>query len=326
MPTSRSRPVRMKDTERRHAAGARRIGPADPADKIVVIVITRQRADEPEPPGAGHWAATPHPELRFGLDNRPLAARAGGPPVTLTSLTPPDVAALYDFPPVPAGVSGQTVGIFEFGGGYAVDAGGHPADIDAFFAGLNPPLPPPVLTPPVPVSGGSNTVLGGPGNVSDEDAEVALDIDADRDHLTRLRRGQGLGRVHRMGQHQGPAPLRRPDEPADRGHGHRGRRRVRPDLRRLVDGPVAHHQQHRLRPAGDHRGLNPHTSTPPLAPNPRAQPPPLAPNPTPTPHPTPTSHAQALLRYDATRHIVPIYQLDISGRQLAVARLTREVR
>jgi len=266
MPPSQSRPVRMEGTERRHATGVRRVGPADPAEQIVVILITRQRPDVPEPPGVEHWVATPHSERRyltneeadirhgaaqedigrvvafaaqnglqvvetnlprrlvqvsgtvaqfdrafsitlsryeapsetyrgyegalavpadiaevvqavFGLDNRRLAARAGGPAVTITPLTPPDVTALYDFPSVPPGISGQTVGIFEFGGGYVVDAGGHPADIDAFFAGLNPPLPPPTLTPPVPVSGGSNTVQGGPGNVSGDDAEVALDID-----------------------------------------------------------------------------------------------------------------------------------------------------
>jgi hypothetical protein len=266
MPPSRSRPIRVEGTERRHAASAHRVGPADPAEKIIVILVTRQRPDTPEPPGLEHWAATPHSERRyltndeadarhgaaqedidrvvafagqnglqvvetnlprrlvqvsgtvaqfdqafgitlsryetpsetyrgyegalalpadvaevvravFGLDNRRLAARAGGPSVTITPLTPPDVTALYDFPSIPPDISGQTVGIFEFGGGYVVDASGHPADVDAFFAGLNPSLPPPTLTPPVPVAGGSNTVLGGPGNVSNDDAEVALDID-----------------------------------------------------------------------------------------------------------------------------------------------------
>jgi hypothetical protein len=39
---------------------------------------------------------------------------------------------------------------------------------------------------------------------------------------------------------------------------------------------------------------------------------------------TPGRHA--VLRHDATRHIVPMYQLDISGRQFAVARPTRELR
>jgi len=39
---------------------------------------------------------------------------------------------------------------------------------------------------------------------------------------------------------------------------------------------------------------------------------------------TPDRHAH--LRHDATPHIVPMYQLDISGRQFAVARLTRELR
>jgi kumamolisin len=266
MQPSRSRPVRMEGTERRHVARARRVGPVDPAEKIVVILITRQRPDLPEPPGLEHWAATPHSERRyltneeadrrhgadqedidrivafaaqnglqvvetnlprrlaqvsgtvaqfdqafgitlsryetpsetyrgydgalalpadvaevvqavFGLDNRRLAARAGGPPVTITPLTPPEVTALYDFPSIPPGISGQTVGIFEFGGGYVLDASGNPTDIDAFFAGLDPPLPPPALTPSVPVFGGSNAVQGGPGNVSGDDAEVALDID-----------------------------------------------------------------------------------------------------------------------------------------------------
>jgi hypothetical protein len=32
------------------------------------------------------------------------------------------------------------------------------------------------------------------------------------------------------------------------------------------------------------------------------------------------------LRHDATPHIVPIYQFDISGRGLPMARLTRELR
>jgi len=32
------------------------------------------------------------------------------------------------------------------------------------------------------------------------------------------------------------------------------------------------------------------------------------------------------LWHDATLHIVPMYQVDISGRRFAVARLTRELR
>jgi kumamolisin len=117
----------------------------------------------------------------FGLDSRRLAERAGGPAITpalsLTPLSPPDVAGLYGFGAVPPAISGQTIGIFEFGGGYVTDSGGHATDVNAFFAGLTPPLPAPHLTAPVSVLGGANTVLGGPGNVSNDDAEVALDID-----------------------------------------------------------------------------------------------------------------------------------------------------
>jgi hypothetical protein len=266
MPASPSRRTPLEGTERRPAAGARRVRPADLTAEIVVILITRQRPDQPEPPGLEHWAATPPSERRyltndeaderhgaaqrdidtvvsyltgtglqvveislprrsvqvsgtvaqfdqafgislgmyqtatetyrgyegaltlpgdvaevvlavFGLDSRRLAARAGGPALSITPLAPPDVAGLYGFPSVPPSISGQTIGIFEFGGGYVVDGSGHATDIDAFFAGLNPPLPSPPLAPPVPILGGSNTVLGGPGNVNNDDAEVALDID-----------------------------------------------------------------------------------------------------------------------------------------------------
>ena len=114
----------------------------------------------------------------FGLDNRRMAFRSGGGPLTLGPLTPPEVAKLYGFPAVPAGITGQTVGIFEFGGGYVVDAGGNATDVDAFFADLHPPLPKPRLfSPPVSILGGTNTVLGSIGHVNQDDAEVALDID-----------------------------------------------------------------------------------------------------------------------------------------------------
>jgi hypothetical protein len=112
----------------------------------------------------------------FGLDNRRMAARAGGSGLTITNLTPPDVAKLYGFPSIPPAISGETIGIFEFGGGYAV-SGGKPTDVDAFFAGLNPPLPAATLTAPVSILGGTNTVLGSPGHTNNDDAEVALDID-----------------------------------------------------------------------------------------------------------------------------------------------------
>jgi len=102
----------------------------------------------------------------FGLDNRqmarPLIARAQTPNASLSPLTPPQVAALYDFPKGSA--NGQTIGLLEFGGGYL------PGDIQAFFSGLG-------LTTPdivnVSVDGATNSFGGG----TNEDIEVALDID-----------------------------------------------------------------------------------------------------------------------------------------------------
>src|SRR3954470_10778316 len=99
----------------------------------------------------------------LGLDARPLAKphfipwqAAGG-----TSYTPPQVAAMYNFPTVGNG-SGQTVAIIELGGGY------RKADLDTYFKGLK--LTTPSVTA-ISVDGGKNA----PG--TDADGEVMLDIE-----------------------------------------------------------------------------------------------------------------------------------------------------
>jgi len=105
----------------------------------------------------------------LGLDNRPQAKphfraakkRAGGGGV---SYTPPQVAALYDFP---AGLdgTGETVAIIELGGGYA------PGDLRAYFASLGIPVPQVISYP---VDGASNAPTGDPNG---PDGEVMLDIE-----------------------------------------------------------------------------------------------------------------------------------------------------
>ncbi|HTD34213.1 MAG TPA: protease pro-enzyme activation domain-containing protein [Candidatus Elarobacter sp.] len=118
----------------------------------------------------------------FGLDDRQMAqplnmraravtapARAAtatttaGPALSITALTPPQVAGLYRFP-TPLHAAGQTIGLLEFGGGYRA------SDIAAYFANLG--LAAPALTP-VGVAGATNA----PGANPNADAEVALDID-----------------------------------------------------------------------------------------------------------------------------------------------------
>lgn len=71
------------------------------------------------------------------------------------------MAQLYDFP-APPNAAGQTIGIIEFGGGYKL------ADVQAFFGGLN--LPVPTITD-VPGLGG---VTNSPGSA--DDIENLLDI------------------------------------------------------------------------------------------------------------------------------------------------------
>ena len=102
----------------------------------------------------------------WGLDNRQVSK----PRTTITgtsSLTPVQVAQLYGFPS-PGKATGQTIGILEFGGGYAV------SDIQAFLTGLG--LTTPALTD-VSIGGATNSVAGSASNVSASDIEVVLDID-----------------------------------------------------------------------------------------------------------------------------------------------------
>ena len=104
----------------------------------------------------------------FGLDNRQMARsfNVHGPAQSVTPLTPPQVAKLYNFPAVTSAVSSQTIGLLEFGGGYI------PSDVQAYFNGLK--LPAPTLTA-IGVDGATNSP-GSASNPNGADPEVALDI------------------------------------------------------------------------------------------------------------------------------------------------------
>jgi kumamolisin len=117
-----------------------------------------------------------------GLDNRPVArahfrvrrkAAAGATRRTAaTSFTPPQVAALYNFPTTLTG-AGQCVAIIELNdansSGQPTGAGYQTSDLQAFFKKLNIPMP---AVTAVGVDGGANL----PGK-SGADAEVTLDIE-----------------------------------------------------------------------------------------------------------------------------------------------------
>jgi kumamolisin len=121
----------------------------------------------------------------LGLDDRPQAkphfriagqtgdtaaniAQAGGfarphAAATNVSYTPPQIAALYQFPPN-ASATGQTIGIIELGGGYRT------SDLTAYFKTLNQKAP---SVKAVFVDGGKNS----PSNANSADGEVMLDIE-----------------------------------------------------------------------------------------------------------------------------------------------------
>jgi len=113
---------------------------------------------------------TPLVEGVFGLDNRKLARHfsgTNGP--TGQQLTPIDVANLYNFPPIPAGIENQTIGLFEFGGGYVQ------SDIDGYITYLNGKTlyNPPLTLSPISVS--SYSIDGSTNGTPD--LENALDIE-----------------------------------------------------------------------------------------------------------------------------------------------------
>lgn len=103
----------------------------------------------------------------LGLDNRPQARtrhHIAGPGAARQSYTPPQLGAVYQFPPDTDG-TGHSVAIVELGGGYGQ------SDLDSYFSGLGIPTP---SVRAVGVDGAQNT----PGqDPSGADAEVLLDIE-----------------------------------------------------------------------------------------------------------------------------------------------------
>jgi len=80
------------------------------------------------------------------------------------SFEPPEVAALYQYPPA-ATAAGTCIGLLELGGGF------RQSDLDTYFQGLGVPAPSVVS---VAVAGGANQPTG---NVDGPDGEVTLDIE-----------------------------------------------------------------------------------------------------------------------------------------------------
>lgn len=111
----------------------------------------------------------------FGLDDRPQASThvriyelapvgSARPRAAGVSYTPPQVAALYDYPTNGNG-SGQAIALIELGGGY------NTSDLTTYFQQIGVAMP---TVKSVSVDGGSNSPTGDPNSA---DGEVALDIE-----------------------------------------------------------------------------------------------------------------------------------------------------
>ncbi len=102
----------------------------------------------------------------LGLDTRPQARphfRMAAAASAGTSYTPPQVAAIYDFPAGTTG-AGQTIAVIELGGGFTT------SDLDTYFASLDIAVP---SVTAASVDGATND----PSDTSGANVEVSLDID-----------------------------------------------------------------------------------------------------------------------------------------------------
>ncbi len=145
--------------EHRYREGGLQI-PAE-LDGIVLAVLGL----DDRPQARAHFRRAPAAAARAGA---PAPAQPGGaapaPAAASTSYTPPQVAALYQFPAGTDG-TGQTIAIIELGGGFSS------SDLDPYFAGLGVPLP---QVTAAGVDGAVNQPGQDPGGA---DGEVLLDIE-----------------------------------------------------------------------------------------------------------------------------------------------------
>ncbi len=150
--------------EHRYREGGLQI-PAE-LDGIVLAVLglddrPQARAQFRRAPAASARAGAPAPAAPAPTEPAPGAPAPAAAP---TSYTPPQVAALYQFPAGTDG-TGQTIAIIELGGGFGS------SDLDPYFAGLGLPVP---SVTAASVDGAVNQPGQDPNGA---DGEVLLDIE-----------------------------------------------------------------------------------------------------------------------------------------------------
>ncbi len=144
--------------EHRYREGGLRI-PAE-LDGIVLAVLGL----DDRPQARAQFRHAPAATARADAPAPGPGGAAAAPAAAPTSYTPPQVAALYQFPAGTDG-SGQTIAIIELGGGFGS------SDLDPYFAGLGLPVP---SVTAASVDGATNQ----PGqDPSGADGEVLLDIE-----------------------------------------------------------------------------------------------------------------------------------------------------
>ncbi len=143
----------------------------------------------------------------FGLDNRIMARRAsfgGG----AGNLTPPQVAAAYNFPSPPNGAAGQTVAVLEFSGPISsgsTTCGFLQSDIDAYINALNNSAGTNLNSTNV-VSVVVDQSNDAPGNVlsgSPTNATADIEVSLDLEIIVSVAQGAGVVAYFAPGTEQG---------------------------------------------------------------------------------------------------------------------------
>jgi kumamolisin len=159
--------------EHRYREGGLQV-PAELAGIVLAVLgldnRPQARAQFRRAPATTARTAAPAPTAPAPTPPAPGAPAPGGPGPTAapaaasTSFTPPQVAALYQFPAGTDG-TGQTIAIIELGGGFGS------SDLDPYFAGLGLPVP---SVTAASVDGAANQPGQDPNG---SDGEVLLDIE-----------------------------------------------------------------------------------------------------------------------------------------------------
>ena len=124
---------RLENSERHAAPGARRVGPADPAETLTVSILVRRRPDAPPLPDPASLAAAP-PGQRHYPSREEFAAQYGADPKDLEQVA--DFARSHGLKVVETSIPRRTVvasgTVEQMNRAFAVDLGSYQSPSESY--------------------------------------------------------------------------------------------------------------------------------------------------------------------------------------------------